>query len=61
MLDVLNAPAQALFGRPLIGDGAGGAPGQSGGDGGLLYGNGGNGATAEWARPAALAGRGVDR
>nr|MBC9865862.1 PE-PGRS family protein [Mycobacterium pseudoshottsii] len=42
-LDVLNAPAQALFGRPLIGDGAGGAPGQSGGDGGLLYGNGGNG------------------
>ncbi len=43
VLDVLNAPAQALFGRPLIGDGAGGAPGQSGGDGGLLYGNGGNG------------------
>lgn len=27
-LDVLNGPFQALFGRPLIGDGANGAPGQ---------------------------------
>ncbi|TKZ14873.1 hypothetical protein B7493_03005 [Mycobacterium tuberculosis variant bovis] len=42
-LDVLNGPFQALFGRPLIGDGANGAPGQPGGPGGLLYGNGGNG------------------
>ncbi|AIH70536.1 PE family protein, partial [Mycobacterium tuberculosis] len=37
-LDVLNGPFQALFGRPLIGDGANGAPGQPGGPGGLLYG-----------------------
>ncbi len=35
-LDVLNGPFQALFGRPLIGDGANGAPGngRGGGDGG---------------------------
>ncbi|BBX56332.1 PE family protein [Mycobacterium shottsii] len=45
LLGVLNAPTQALLGRPLIGDGADGtAPGQGGGAGGLLYGNGGSGA-----------------
>ncbi len=33
-LDVLNGPFQALFGRPLIGDGANGAPGQPGGPAG---------------------------
>ncbi|WP_373146175.1 PE family protein, partial [Mycobacterium marinum] len=45
LLNVVNAPTQALLGRPLIGDGADGtAPGQAGGAGGLLYGNGGNGA-----------------
>ncbi|WP_136623258.1 PE family protein, partial [Mycobacterium attenuatum] len=45
VLGVLNAPTQALLGRPLIGDGAdGSAPGQAGGDGGLLWGNGGRGA-----------------
>ncbi len=46
MLAAVNAPAQALLGRPLIGNGANGAPGtgQAGGDGGLLFGNGGNGA-----------------
>ncbi|WP_415624234.1 PE family protein, partial [Mycobacterium intermedium] len=27
VLDVINAPTNALFGRPLIGDGADGAPG----------------------------------
>ncbi len=44
-LDVINAPAQTLLGRPLIGNGADGStPGQAGGPGGLLYGNGGNGA-----------------
>ncbi|WP_142399726.1 PE family protein, partial [Mycobacterium marinum] len=42
LLGVLNAPTQALLGRPLIGAGADGtAPGQGGGAGGLLYGNGG--------------------
>ncbi|WP_081282584.1 PE family protein, partial [Mycobacterium asiaticum] len=43
LLDAINAPAQSLTGRPLIGDGANGAPGQRGGDGGWLYGNGGAG------------------
>jgi len=46
LLDLINAPTQFLLGRPLIGDGTNGAaPGQSGGPGGLLFGNGGNGAT----------------
>ncbi|MDS0376657.1 PE family protein, partial [Mycobacterium tuberculosis] len=43
LLDLINGPTQALLGRPLIGDGANGGPGQDGGPGGLLYGNGGNG------------------
>ncbi|MDC8970789.1 PE domain-containing protein [Mycobacterium marinum] len=45
LLAVINAPSQALTGRPLIGDGANGSPGtgQNGGDGGWLWGNGGNG------------------
>ncbi|WP_373196966.1 PE family protein, partial [Mycobacterium marinum] len=45
VLDVVNAPAQALLGRPLIGNGDDGVAGtgQSGGDGGILYGNGGDG------------------
>ena len=42
-LGVINAPAEALLGRPLIGNGAAGGPGQPGGAGGLLYGNGGAG------------------
>ncbi|QNI05077.1 PE family protein [Mycobacterium kubicae] len=44
-LNLINAPAQALSGRPLIGDGANGTPGtgQNGAPGGWLYGNGGNG------------------
>ncbi|CLT57414.1 PE-PGRS family protein [Mycobacterium tuberculosis] len=45
VLNALNAPTQALLGRPLIGDGAAGAPGtgQAGGAGGILWGNGGAG------------------
>ncbi|WP_264917478.1 PE family protein, partial [Mycobacterium kiyosense] len=46
LLDVVNAPTEALLGRPLIGngaDGASGAQGQAGGAGGILLGNGGNG------------------
>ena len=42
-LGALNAPAEALWGRPLVGNGANGGPGQPGGAGGLLYGNGGAG------------------
>ncbi|MCV7093271.1 PE family protein, partial [Mycobacterium interjectum] len=36
-MGAVNAPAQALFGRPLIGNGTPGGPGQAGGPGGLLY------------------------
>ncbi len=44
-LATINAPTQAIFGRPLIGDGSNAAtPGASGGAGGILFGNGGNGA-----------------
>ncbi len=44
-LGAINAPTQALLGRPLIGNGADGAvgTGANGAPGGLLYGNGGNG------------------
>ncbi|WP_186240932.1 PE family protein, partial [Mycobacterium simulans] len=40
VFDAINAPTQALFGRPLIGNGADGAPGTgaAGAPGGLLYG-----------------------
>ncbi|WP_152375941.1 PE family protein, partial [Mycobacterium tuberculosis] len=45
LLGAVNAPTEALLGRPLIGNGADGtAPGQPGAAGGLLFGNGGNGA-----------------
>ncbi|ORA07962.1 PE family protein, partial [Mycobacterium angelicum] len=45
LLAVINAPSQALLGRTLIGNGANAStPGGRGGDGGLLWGNGGNGA-----------------
>ncbi|CEZ29715.1 PE-PGRS family protein [Mycobacterium tuberculosis] len=44
VLGLINAPTQALGGRPLIGNGADGtAANPNGGAGGLLYGNGGNG------------------
>src|ERR1700730_11827127 len=40
LLDAMNAPTEALFGRPLIGNGANGAPGtgQNGGGAGDLVG-----------------------
>lgn len=48
VLGAVNAPTQTLLGRPLIGDGAHGtAPGQPGGAGGLLFGNGGTGSGAK--------------
>ncbi len=47
LLGVINTPTQALLGRPLIGNGANGTTvngvGTPGGDGGILYGNGGIG------------------
>lgn len=44
LLGVINGPALALLGRPLIGNGANAtSPGQAGAPGGLLWGNGGNG------------------
>lgn len=44
VLAVVNAPTEALLGRPLIGDGAHGTAGSpNGGAGGLLYGDGGDG------------------
>ncbi|WP_459797704.1 PE family protein, partial [Mycobacterium riyadhense] len=47
VLAAVNAPTQVLLGRPLIGNGADAtAPGQSGGNGGILYGNGGAGYTS---------------
>jgi hypothetical protein len=45
LLGVINAPTEAVLGRPLIGNGANGATlGADGQGGGLLWGNGGNGA-----------------
>ncbi|WP_156687087.1 PE family protein, partial [Mycobacterium sp. Marseille-P9652] len=45
VIDTINGEVQALTGRPLVGDGASGAPGtgQAGGDGGWILGNGGDG------------------
>ena len=45
LLNLVNAPSLALTGRPLIGNGANGAPGtgQDGAPGGWLYGDGGAG------------------
>lgn len=44
VLGVINAPTQALLGRPLIGDGANATtPGGAGGNAALLFGNGGAG------------------
>lgn len=56
-LDLINAPARALLGRPLIGNGTNGtAASPDGGPGGLLYGNGGNGYSPT--TPGGLAGNG---
>ena len=45
LLNAVNEPTMALVGRPLIGNGANGAPGTgaNGEDGGILFGNGGSG------------------
>jgi hypothetical protein len=58
-LGVINAPTNAVLGRPLIGNGPDGVPGtsQNGGAGGLLVGNGGNGASGG---PGHAGGRGGD-
>ncbi|MEK1224398.1 PE family protein, partial [Mycobacterium ulcerans] len=60
LLNAINAPTEALFGRPLIGDGADGQTvngvGQAGGDGGFLWGNGGNGGDSTSAGVAGGAG-----
>ncbi|AGL27625.1 PE-PGRS family protein [Mycobacterium tuberculosis CAS/NITR204] len=53
LLNAINAPTQTLLGRPLIGNGADGGPGQNGGPGGLLYGNGGNGGAGDHPIPTA--------
>uniref|UniRef100_UPI003565A329 PE family protein n=1 Tax=Mycobacterium marinum TaxID=1781 RepID=UPI003565A329 len=59
MLNAVNGPTEALLGRPLIGNGADGtAPGQAGGDGGLLYGNGGAGGPGGAGGNAGLIGNG---
>ncbi|WP_459758359.1 PE family protein, partial [Mycobacterium riyadhense] len=59
VLGLINAPTNLLLGRPLIGDGANGAPGtgQNGGAGGILWGNGGNGGSGAAGQPG---GRGGD-
>ncbi len=59
VLAVVNAPTNALLGRPLIGDGASGASGTgaAGGAGGILWGSGGSGGSGAPGRPAALAAR----
>ncbi len=47
LLDFVNAPSEALTGRPLIGNGADASTlGGSGGNAGWLYGTGGNGGNA---------------
>ncbi|WP_459758480.1 PE family protein, partial [Mycobacterium riyadhense] len=53
LLDVINAPALALTGRPLVGNGANGAPGtgQDGAPGGWLIGSGGAGGTGGFGHP----------
>ncbi|WP_411550947.1 PGRS repeat-containing protein, partial [Mycobacterium shinjukuense] len=51
-----GAPPE-FFGRPLIGNGADGtSPGQAGGPGGWLYGNGGNGAPGAGGQPGGAGG-----
>ncbi|WP_261898093.1 PE family protein, partial [Mycobacterium marinum] len=59
VLGAVNAPTQALLGRPLIGDGtAGTAASPNGGAGGLLYGNGGAGYSYTSGATAAAGGNG---
>ncbi|MCV7088928.1 PE family protein, partial [Mycobacterium interjectum] len=53
LMNAMNAPTEALFGRPLIGNGANGAPGTgaNGGDAGILIGNGGAGGSGGASHP----------
>ncbi|WP_152531532.1 PE family protein, partial [Mycobacterium sp. UM_CSW] len=53
LMNAINAPTEALFGRPLVGNGANGAPGtgQNGGDAGILIGNGGAGGSGGPSHP----------
>ncbi len=62
-LNAVNAPAESLFDRPLIGNGANGTADQShnGGAGGLLFGNGGNGYSTRRRRRWQRRSCGVDR
>ncbi len=61
LLGVINAPTNALLGRPLIGDGANGtAANPNGGAGRLLFGNGGNG-FSQAANPGVPSGAGGPR
>ncbi|MFV8315692.1 PE domain-containing protein [Mycobacterium sp. 23] len=57
-LDVINAPSNALLGRPLIGNGTNGAAGtgEAGGPGGLLWGNGGDGGSGAPGQPGGAGG-----
>ncbi|MCV7075677.1 PE family protein, partial [Mycobacterium szulgai] len=60
ILDLVNAPTQALLGRPLIGNGTSGAAGTgaNGGDGGILIGNGGAGGSGAVGPTGGAGGRG---
>ncbi|KZS70038.1 hypothetical protein A4G29_07585 [Mycobacterium kansasii] len=58
LLNLVNAPTQALLGRPLIGDGADAPAGSGlpGGPGGILLGNGGNGGSGGTGQPGGSTG-----
>ncbi|WP_156803113.1 PE family protein, partial [Mycobacterium gordonae] len=58
LLNAINAPVQALTGRPLIGNGANGAPGtgQNGSPGGWLLGDGGSGGSGAPGLPGGAGG-----
>jgi hypothetical protein len=57
LLRVVNAPTELLLGRPLIGDGVDASvAGGRGGDGGLLFGNGGRGAAGASGQPGGAGG-----
>src|SRR6185437_10396092 len=55
---LVNGPTEAAIGRPLIGNGTDGGPGEAGGPGGLLFGNGGNGGTGLSGQTGGLLGNG---
>ena len=63
VLGVINAPTQAVLGRPLIGNGTNGAPGtgQADGAGGILWGNGGNGGSGAAGQPGGKGGNAQGR